>query len=266
MSTSTPAWFDPTYPPLSGGEAKKAVDTQMSTFPEVVRSNKDIPIPQQSYGLISMMLFKEPKKLKSGKFAYGFMKMRGNWSDVDQCKNKAASIIREQDSKNKIKISPVGEWLPITEDDAFVQENVDVNVDATEKDRVKEEAVKEQEIERARIQRELKERENEVKNSKDYNDDTDHIDYYTMKRVTWLRLRENIAMLKNQVQTLEGKLVDTRKVLANLDSKHPTYDVDWIDNYNKERRKSGIPDYIPGASEQKTYIETIPSRKSLLDD
>lgn len=264
-STKQPEWYNPLHSPLVESDVRKAYDAKVSDFPEVIRSNKDIQIANQSYGLVSFMLFSEPKKLKSGKNAYGFIKLRGNWADIDQCKTKAASIIREQDSKSNIKIAPVGQWLPIAEDDSLVEENVDVNTEATEKERLKEEAVKEQEREKNRIQRELREREEEVKNSKDYNDDPDHIDFYTLKRVTWLRLRENIAMMQNQVNTLQTKLDGVRKVLVDLDNKHPTYATEWIDNYNKERRKAGIPDYIPSETETKTY-NSYNVKKSLLDD
>src|SRR5437868_13530656 len=78
-----PKWLDPYHPSLTGDTGRSASQAKVSTFPEVVRSQRDQPIPQQSMGLVSFMLFKEPKKLQTGTNAYGFFKIRGNYSDVD---------------------------------------------------------------------------------------------------------------------------------------------------------------------------------------
>lgn len=247
----------PNHLPLEGAVAEAAVSNLMVEYPRVVRSVRDYPIPNQSNGLLSFMLFKEPKILKSGKPIYGFIKLRGNWADSDQCKAKASEIVRQQDSAHQIKIAEVGAWVPITEDTNFVKENVEVKTNMTEQDRLREIAAKENRDKQEQVAREIREREQEVKNGHDYNEDPDSIDYYTMKRVVWLRLQENIDMLRNQITSLEGKLNDTRVLLGELDEQHPTYIEDWIENYNKERRKAGIPDYIPSTREEEAYKKFV---------
>jgi hypothetical protein len=260
-TSSPPVWLDPTHPTLEGNEAKLAVSNLIvevksdQTYTKVIRSQTDIPVAQQQCGLISWMLFEEPKKLKSGKPVYGFMKLRGNWSDADMAKNRAADIIRTQDSKNKINLIPIGSWVPITDDDSVSRETINVNTDDDPSglSGMKENAAKELEKEQDRIKREIRERAEEVKNSKDYNDDQDHIDFYTMKRVTWMRLAEERNRLTKQIESVEQKINTTRKVCYGLEQKHPEYKQDWIDNYNKERRKSRIPDYLPGKAEEEEY-------------
>lgn len=251
-----PSWLNPMHPPLEGREAINAAEDLVVARPytQMVRSQIDIPVPQQNYGLVSFMLFNEPKKLPSGKPVYGFLKLRGNYTDVNLCKNRAADIVRTQDSKNKVLIMPVGSWLPITADDGVVGENVDVNIDVdAEYEKKRQEAAMEKEKEEQRIARELKEREQEVKTSKDYNDDTTHIDYYTLKRVAWMRILEREAVIKKDLEKIQKVKSETRKTLVDLDSKFPKYATQWIDNYNTERRKSGIPDYIPSAESEKEY-------------
>lgn len=257
-----PSWYNPEYAPLTGKVGEAAVKGQIVHYPQVVRGNRDYPVLQQAMGLISFMLFAEPKKTKNGVPVYGFFKLRGNHIDVDQCKAKAAGIIREQDSKNKIKIAEVGAWLPITEEEqgGVVQETVDVRTDATEQDKLREIAIKEEKDKAERIMRELREREEEVKNGRDYNSDPEHLDYYTMKKVVWLRLHENIELQRKQLKDLEGKWQATRNILADLDSRHSEYATAWIDNYNIERRKTKIPDYVPSETQNKLYEETGPKQ------
>lgn len=262
MSTDTsseprkPEWLVPDYPPLTGEVGQAAVNGQLLYYPKAVRSNKDLPVSKQHNGLVSFVLLKEPQKLKSGKPLYGFFKLRGNYSDLEQAESKGARIVREQDSKYKIRVCDVGEWLPLTDDDGLVQKNVNVNLDATDEERKREIAMREEEANRAAKMRELREREEEVRNGGDYNDDKSHINYYTMKMVVWIRIQENIEMLQKQISQLEGKLETTRDLLRDLDEKHPEHYKMWVDNYNVERRKSGFPDYTPTQREVERYLAT----------
>lgn len=248
-------WMVPGYPVLSGEVGTAAVQGKIVSFPQVVRSNKDFPVPQQSMGMISFQFFDEPKKLASGRSVYGFFKLRGNYSDENMCKTKATDIICNQDSRNKIKIAEVGAWLPITDEEGggIVKETVNVNVDASEQDKLREAAILEERKKAERVVREIRDREEEVKNGKDYNDEPDSLDYYTMKRVTWLRLEEQLELLKSQIVSIETKRTDTRALLAGMEKDHPDYSANWIENYNVERRKAGIPDYIPSEKQEGLY-------------
>ena len=267
MSTEEkrPEWLVPDYPELTGDVGQAAVNGQMLYYPKVARSKKDVSVSKQHMGLISFVLLKEPQKLKNGKPLYGFFKLRGNWADLEQAESKGSRIVREQDSKYKIRVVDVGEWLPLTDDDGLAQKNVNVNLDATDEERKREIAMREEEANRAAKMRELREREEEVRNGTDYNDDTESLDHYTMKMVVWIRIQENIEQLRNQIASLEGKLEGTRDTLRNLDAKHPEYQGSWIDNYNIERRKSGIPDHVPTQRELDRYVATATARKSTVD-
>jgi hypothetical protein len=170
----------------------------------------------------------------------------------------AFKIVREQDSKYPLRIAPVGCWIPLSDDDAIVNRNTNINTEE-EENPAREAALREEERKREKIMKELKEREEEVKTAKDYNEDKESIDFYTMKMVVWMRLQENIDIERKKLRELEGKLVDTRAILSGLDKSHPSFNEDWIDNYNKERRKAGIPDYVPGEAQMKTYRDSDPS-------
>ncbi len=252
--TNPPLWLDPTHPDLKGAPAREAVkDLIIPTYPKVIRSQTDLPVTQQQCGLVSWQLFKEPKKLTNGSIVYGFFKLRGNYSDANQCKNRAADIIRTQDSKNKIRLAPVGAWLPITDSDDVSKETVNVSDDTDGMTAAKELAAKETEGEQARIMKEVRDRAEEVTTSKDYNDDPDHINYYTMKRVGWLRMIEHRDQERKKLEELEKKISISRKLLHSLETKHPTFATDWIDNYNIERRRVKIPDYTPSVVEDEEY-------------
>jgi hypothetical protein len=257
-------WLVPDYPVLRGEVGQAAIDGQILYYPKVTRSMRDEPIETQTRGLVSFMFLKEPRQTTTGKNLYGFFKLRGNWADENQATARASRIVTEQDSKYPIRVAHVGEWLPLTDDDSLAKKNVKVNVDETKEQKDLREAASQEEEKRKRIMRELKEREDEIKNAKDYNDDKEDIDFYTMKMVVWLRLQETIELEKRKIVDLEGKLLETRKLLHKLDDTHPEFNELWIENYNRERRKAGIPDYVPGNMELKTYLEYTPPAEETL--
>lgn len=253
---STKVIADPLHPPISGREAENAVN-DLLVYPKILRGNTDRPVGQQNYGLLSFLLLKEPKKTESGKPCYGFIKLRGNYADKNLCANEASRIIREQDSANKIRIIEVGSWVPITDDDG-TSEKIDVRTDTpAEEEKMKREAMKQREEESARIMREIKERTEEVKNAPDLNDDKESLDYYVMSYVTWMRLQENMEQFRAKTKDLENKWKKVRRTLVDLDEKHPEYNTVWLDRYNEERRKTKIPDFIPGPEQDELYKQKI---------
>jgi hypothetical protein len=250
-------WLVPDYPPLKGDVGSAAVNGQIVYYPKVVRSQADEEIENQTRGLVSFMILKEQRETKDGKKIVGFFKLRGNYSDENQATSKASKIVREQDSKYCIRVAHVGNWIPLVEDDAMARKNVQVNVEeSAEEEAAKRKAMEDEEEKRKRIVREMKEREEEVKNAPDYNEDKESLNHYTMKMVVWLRLQETILLERKKLKDLEDKLCGVRSTLSELDQKHPSYSESWVDNYNVERRKAGIPDHVPSKLDMEEYART----------
>ena len=253
------SWLCPDYPVLTGEVGKAAVNGQITHYPKVVRSQTDEPVDNQSRGLVSFMLLKEPRQTKEGKRIVGFFKLRGNWADENQAISRASKIVREQDSKYSVRVAHVGHWIPLVDDEAMAQRMVNVNIEeSAEEESAKRKAMEDEEDKRKRIVREMKEREDEIKNATDYNEDKTSLNHYTMKMVVWLRLQETIVLERKKLRDLEAKLVGIRSTLADLDNSHPSHAENWINNYNVERRKAGIPDYLPSELELEEYKKTIP--------
>jgi len=251
---SKTTYFVPDYPTLPRDIARVAIEGQSFAYPMVVRTSIDPPLVNQVVGNISFMLFSEPRKMANGKFAYGFFKLRGSHVDEHSAKRAAGVIIKEVDSKYKIGIAPIGHWLPITEDnDIFCKDILDIN-DDDEKAVVhlRDQVVKDKQAEERKIMRELREREEELK-SGDIYDDRTTLKYYTMKRVTEMRVREEVERLRAKAAELEGKHVQVVKELCEIEGKSPTYDDQWVECYNEERKKSGIPAFVPGSEDLGGY-------------
>jgi hypothetical protein len=156
---------DPLAPPLTETETKVAVNNLVEHV-QLTRSARDPPIPGQTFTNISYHLFEQPKVLKTGKKLYGFLKVRGCWPDEHLATMKAADIIKNVDSKFKIKIGEVGTFIPISDDDRYNKDELDVKTtSATEEIALRDSVVKEKDAERQRIMREIRERENYERDS-----------------------------------------------------------------------------------------------------
>lgn len=254
---SAPEWLIPDYPPLRYDDAvgKAAVEGQLVSYPKTVRTMTDPPISNQSLSLISYCLFKEPRVLRNGVPVYGFVKVRGTCNDETQAKFMASKIIREVDSKYQVRVAPTGAWVPITDENAFVKDILDVRMREDEI-HLQDEAVKEKQSKQRQLMREIKEREDEAK-SGDIYDDPQSLTYYSMRRVTANKLMETRDSTRLQLETMEKTLRKVRKELKRLEIDHPEYIDEWVERYNVERRKAGVPDYVPVEDQVREHEDTI---------
>ena len=257
MSSNNVVALNEDRPSLSQEELAAATQSLVS-FPQVVKSMADAPIHDQGLALQSFMLFAEPKML-NGKKLYGYVKNRGNYpgnpSDTRLANAAAQKIIKEQDSKFQIRIAPVGVWVPITEDDSVIREKTDVRMDEKEI-HLRDEAIREKQAKDRAEARALKERADEVA-ANDIYDDQNSLEFYVMKRVVDFTLFEHIETQLQKLEDIRGKLEATRNILLEKQKLHPEYSQEWLDRYNVERRKAGVPDFVPSERTTNAYYEWL---------
>ncbi len=239
-------WQILNYPPLTYADAtgESAVNGQLVHYPKVVRTMADPQLPNQQFSLMSYMLFKEPRKLKTGNYAYGFVKNRGNYGSKDLAVSEASKIVKNVDSKYKIMIIETGVWVPITEEDSIVKETIDVRT-AEDENSLRTEALRQKEDENKQKMREVRDREKELIEGGDIYDEPLSLKYYSMKRVTANMLMERRDLLFAQIDSVKDNLVKTQQELYDIQSIHANYNDEWLECYNEERRKGGVPDFVP---------------------
>lgn len=252
-----PSWYHPEYPPISNADdvGKAAVEGQLITYPQVVRKNSDPPIQNQVFGNVSFMLFDTPRRFR-GKPIYGYVKLRGNHADADSARYDAYRIVRQVDSKFQVRTAPVGHWVPITDNDSGVVEELYDVRENDEEHHIRDEAVKEREREARRIAKELKEGEEKLKSGDDIYDKPESLDFYTMKRVTEMKLSEAISIQKRKLQEVELQLAETHILCRKLEKTNPEYAEQWIENYNKERVKTSLVEFVPSENQFSEYDST----------
>jgi len=255
VSSKKPEWLIDDYPPLTGETKTEAVRSQTIKYPKVVRQMDDPPIANQLYGNLSFMFFDDPKTLSTGKKVYGFCKVRGVWPTETTATEDSKRIIQEVDSRFQIRIAPVGAWVPLTNENAFCKDLLDVGGKDGDVNQLRSEAIKQKEGEQRRIMRELKEREDDVQ-TEDIYDNKKTLKYYSMRRVTEMRLTEACAINRKKLDKIIHNQLKVRLELKRLEQENPQYTGEWVECYNQEREKSGIFAYVPGPDEFDEYENT----------
>lgn len=250
----------PFEPPLSREETAKACEVlikKMEAIPEdthkkVIRSEADPAITNQELGLISFRLFPKPFVTKRGSNVFGLVKIRGNFPNEDQCNMKSSEIIRKVSSVDTIMVVPVGRWVPITEDNSFAKEKFDVAQD-DEGITLRGFSQKEEMEKKKGVAKELEEKVRLLKERGDLHDDPESINYYTMKRVVELNLRDELKRKQKLIQEIKKKHERIISELVILEKKYPEYSDGWVVNYNMERESVGLPPFIHLEEDKEEY-------------
>lgn len=229
--------------PLTSSELTEAMKSCVKSYPSTVKSEFDEFIPGQSFGLMSFELFNEPKKLSSGKNVYGICKTRGNFPTRSSAEEKAAEIIKMQDSKHVNLIVEVGKWVIITDDMNAANDKIDVKTDNSMQ--LRDQVAREKQQEVKQQVNELRERidtlKNEVEEDRDIDANTSSLDYYVKQR--WVEIQVSILLKEKERQYLEwkNKVEDVRHKLVALRKENSQYEEMWLDRMNEKRQETGVP-------------------------
>lgn len=225
--------FNSNAPPLTDDETKQAMKELVRTYPKVVRNKCDPEIPRQDIGNISFKLLKEPKD-----GVHGIFIVRGVFEDVDKATDRAELIIKTVDSTVPIHQFYMGYWGLITNNEQFTSDQLDVKTSEQEK-ALRDRAQKEADLKSEQIKKELKDRKAELEKERT-TEDFDTLDYFTTQRVSERELRGFIKRKEEDLITQKNSLKKVQGIIGELKKKHPEYDDQWLDNYNKARERAGL--------------------------
>jgi len=255
---SQPDFVQPYAPDLTNEQTQQAVKDLIVEYPKIVRSNRDDAIVNQQFANISMQLFETPREI-NGKNIYGFMKVRGNWSDLNQAQREASKIIRQQDSKHQIRIVQVGNWFPITELEEVGNaklDKLDVKTEDDEVVQLRDEVSKEKERENEKKVKELQDRAEKLKSKDDMIEleKRDTIEHYTAKRRTEAVLTDEINKLQKKMDEIKEKRRGVWEYILSLDT-HSQFKDEWLDVYNKALTDIGGSKWVPPKDQFKDFEE-----------
>lgn len=204
--------------PLTNEQLDAAKEQLVVKFPRVERLPVDPPIAGQNVGAFSFKLL--PKPVNG---VYGFLKFRGAFSSMPEFEAHAQNIIRNVDSKHTIWPYSQGRWMPITTNEDFVQETLEVGKNGELESIFNDRETDEQKQAAANV-KEIKSRERklmeQVRNTKH---DDDSIEYYAQKVMQMQQLESWLEMMRKRKRDFLKSLKSAREDISRLESLHPDY-------------------------------------------
>lgn len=235
MTTKDQLNYDKNASPLSEEEMKSAVPELTNAFRKVTRDKVD-PTDNYKFMNVSFMFLKEPHD-----GIYGFFKPRGVYMSEEEAALGAEKTIKYVDSCFIIHTAHMGRWNPITNNKKYSNNQMDVK---TEQDEItlRDRALHQESLKNRELKRELDERKEMLKTQSVKSEDLspDSLEYYTK---LFVGIKETQAYIKQGEQKLERlrKTVYERlNTLVELNKRHPEYEKEWLNLYNKEREKVGL--------------------------
>lgn len=245
--------LQPNYQPLTEEQMNVAKDERI-VYPRVMRTKIDKTVPpNQVVSVVSLMMHKQPKVI-DGKEVYGMIKSRGTFPCEQHAREHAAKIVRDEDSLSTNFILPVGHWFKLCDDTSVCKNVEEVRLDIPKE---QDDALREKRRENQRKMQEVRSRMQELQEDGDIYDDKTSLKYYSMRRVTEDKLLEQLEQYEINKRKLEETLREVQNELYNIETNHGEYRTRWIDCYNEERSKAGIPNFSLLSSHRRAHIQAM---------
>lgn len=225
-------------------KAKQELLKKNLLFPRSVKSINDPVILGQEYGLISFTPSKNVQPDKNG--LYGVIKVRGNFSTLEESQSYAEKLIRNHDSYNEIHTIRVGQCVPLSKKTEFVEETdvVDLN---KEVDNIVSHDVKQKRQQEKQEMKTIQEREKKLleenKQILDGEYTEDPMEKYIMLRVKKAQLMWTLSETRKKLEKEVIPAIKKAKLdIQNMDREHPEFDKQYYERYVEARKSVGIKD------------------------
>ncbi len=216
---------------LTTEETEAAAKELIVKFPRVERLPVDPPIAGQNYGLFSFKFL--PKPVNG---VYGFLKFRGAFVSQEDCDKHAENIIRTIDSKHRLWPYGQGRWLPITTNEDFAKEVLEVGQQKELSNIYNQRETDEQKV-RAQQVREIKSRERKlIEESRRKEFDNNSMDYYAQQVMKVQQLESWLEHMRKRKRDMLKALTNGHEEVKRIDEVNPEYknQVDEKIRYIKE--------------------------------
>lgn len=223
MDNLTQAQAAQTVPPLTDEQLAIAYKDLVIKYPRIERMPVDPPAAGQNIAAFSFKLL--PKPVNG---IYGILKWRGGFRSMAEFEDHAKYIIRCVDSKHKIYPYEYGRWFPITTNDSFASEELEVG----ERDEIvnifnKKET--EENKEQARKVREIKSRERKlIEECQRKEFDKSTLDYYAQQVMKIQQLTTWLEQMRQRKRDMLKALRSGKEEMERIQTEHPEY-VDQVD-------------------------------------
>lgn len=203
---------------LTDEQAEQAFKELVVKFPRIERMPVDPPLAGQNFGLFSFKFL--PKPVNG---VYGFLKFRGAFASQGEWEAHAKNIIRTVDSKHHIWPYQQGRWMPITTNEEFAQETLEVSQQEEIVNIYNQRETEDQKREAQRV-REVKSRERQLmQEARKKELDKTTLDYYAQQVMKVQQLESWLEQMRKRKRDMLKALQAGREEMLRVEETHPEY-------------------------------------------
>lgn len=225
---------------LTEAEVEAGFKELVRKFPRIERLPVDPPIAGQNTGLFSFKLL--PKPVNG---IYGFLKFRGAFATDTDWENHAKNIIRTVDSKHTLWPYPQGHWYPITTNEDYAKETLEVN----EKDEIVDtynNKETEENKEKSKQVRDIKRREQKLlEESKQKFTNKESLDYYATKVMMVQQLESWLNDVRKRKRDMIKALKGSQEEIERLNELKPEYKEQVVEKIKELKEGLGLDENTP---------------------
>jgi len=234
-------------PSLSNEELKKAMkELSIDSFPKKVKESEfrqierrhmDPPLELQKIGLFSFIPAKGVQPNDKGIF--GYIKLRGNYVDASQARDRARLLIETVDSYHKVFHALVGYPYPLTESSQYSQDTDVVEIKKDVAFNISEDVKKKRQEEEKEIQ-EIQDREKNLLEDVKQPQEDNKEDYYTTLKTKKAQLIWTFVENKKKLSQILTLIAKAKREVEQLDEKDPTLNSKYLERYLNARKQAGL--------------------------
>ena len=203
---------------LTDAQTKAAVKELVVKFPRVERLPVDPPLAGQNFGLFSFKFL--PKPMNG---VYGFLKFRGAFASAPDWEAHAKNIIRTIDSKHHLWPYQQGRWMPITTNEDFAQETLEVS-QQEEIANIYNQRETEEQQKQAQHVREVKSREQKLMaEARRKEPDQSSLDYYAQQVMKIQQLESWLEQMRKRKRDMLKALHAGNDEIKRVEESNPEY-------------------------------------------
>ena len=209
-------------------------------FPKVEGLPMDPPIAGQNLGLFSFKLFPKPV---NGTF--GFLKFRGAFATQSEAEAHAENIIRTIDSQHHIWPYQQGRWMPITTNEEFAGEVLEVGQQKELNNIFKNKESDDQKQQKQAV-KDIKSREKKLMDEmKRREPDTSSLEYYAQQIMKTQQLESWLEQMRQRKRSMLKALHSGKDEIDRLDKEHPEYRDKVDEKIQSIKKEIGLDENAP---------------------
>lgn len=225
---------------LTDAQVEAAFKENVIKFPKIEKLPVDPPLAGQNYGLFSFKFL--PKSING---VHGFLKFRGSFNDEEQWTRHAKHIIRSVDSKHKIWPFEQGKWMPITTNEEYAKDVLEVAQQEEIKQVYNQQENDESKQARQKVN-EIKAREKKLQEEvMRKTPDTDSLDYYAQQVMKIQQLESWLETMRKRKRDMLKSLNVSKEEIMRVEALHPDYQDRVTEKINDIKKEIGLEPDAP---------------------